>query len=88
MRTLKLKVVVDESIFLYWERNKLSQVECESYGSGIQVINLGRNFRSGDPAAPSTTLKNHLGQACMPKIVKFLRQLPRDILYDFILELG
>ena len=42
-------------------------------GLGIGVINLGRNFRSEDQAAPSTILKNYLGQARLPKIVKFLR---------------
>ena len=73
MRTLNLKVVVDESIFLCWEINKLSLVECESYGSGIRVINLGRNFRSRDLAAPLATLKIYLGQVHSPKIVKFLR---------------
>ena len=42
-------------------------------GSGIWVINLGKNFRSRDRAALSATLKNYLGQARSPKIVKILR---------------
>jgi len=61
MRTLNLKFVVHEPIFLFWGRNKFSETGCESYGVGNLGYKSGQKLSVWGPSCTIGDFENYLG---------------------------